>query len=143
MKKARLIAGMTAAIPAAVAFAAPAAAHATQATMAPAQRVPAKGKTVSHPGIQLATFGPQWAVLSESETFYPRSGGHFTLADGTQVYLTCYYSGAPYNSDPYWDHITKAYGPRIHRSITGHLADRHVDIGGAAHLFPYSVVNHC
>src|SRR5215831_21219979 len=130
MKKARLVAGMTAVIPAAGAFVAPAAAHATQATTASAQQVPAKGKTVLHPGVQLAAFGPQWAVLSESETLYQRSGLHRTLPDGTQVYLTCYYSGAPYASDKYWDHITKyRFGTSRTFDVTGHLADRHVDIG--------------
>jgi len=62
MKKARLIAGMTAAIPAAVGgFAAPAAAHAAQATATLAHQAPAKGKTVMRHDVQAATTGgPGW-----------------------------------------------------------------------------------
>ena len=72
MKKARLIAGMTAAIPAAAGgFAVHAATHATTAS---ADQVPVKGKTMYH-GIQLAATGPQWASLSFGETLHFRNGG--------------------------------------------------------------------
>jgi hypothetical protein len=77
MKKARLIAGMTAAIPALGAFAAPAAAHAT--TASPHQ---VKGKTVLLQGIRQETKGPQWASLSESEIFHPRTGNPTKVPKG-------------------------------------------------------------
>jgi hypothetical protein len=141
MKRARLIAGVTAAIPAAAGgFAAPAAAHAAQATTASAQQRPGNGKTVQHYGIQLATTGPQWAPLSESEILYYRSGGTQWLRDGTRVFVTCYYHGAP-GQDPWWDHITSKWSPGALHPVpaTGHVADRHVDFGGAHHYYPFSV----
>src|SRR5215831_3513400 len=128
MKKARLIAGMTAAIPAAGAFAAPAAAHATQATTASPHQV--NGKTVLLQGILPETFGPQWASLSVPETLYFRNGGSFYPYSGL-IYVTCYYSGAPHKSDPYWDHFTKYYeGHVLITSRPGHLWDGHVDFNG-------------
>lgn len=138
MKKARLIAGLTAAIPAAGAFAVPAAAHATQATTASAHQV--KGKTVLLHGNLPATFGPQWVEVSAPETLYFRNGGSFYPYEG-QIYVTCYYSGAPHNNDPYWDHFTKWY--EGHVQITnrpGHLWDGHVDFNGQ--LAP-QVLPHC
>jgi hypothetical protein len=133
MKKARLIAGMTAAIPAAAGgFAVPAAAHAAQATTALAHQAPAMGKTVVRHGMQAATTGARSASLSENETLYIRSGGTKGLAHGTLVYITCYYKGnTGYASDPYWDHVTHEFLPMIYNwSYVGHVADAHVDLDG-------------
>ena len=137
MKKARLIAGMTAAIPAVGAFAVPAAAHATQATTASPHQV--KGKTVLHQGMQPATFGPQWAEVSYPETLYFRSGGTYPDYEG-QIYVTCYYSGNPHKSDPYWDHFTKFYEGRVQIARSGHLWDGHVDFNGQP---APKVLKHC
>jgi hypothetical protein len=132
MKKARLIAGVTAVIPAAVGgFAVPTAAHAAQATTAAAQQV--KGKTVLHAGIQRRTSGPGWYSISAPETLYFRNGGSFPHYLGMGIYVTCYYTGAP-GSDPYWDHFTKYIVPPrgggVVTSRAGHVADAHVDMNG-------------
>jgi hypothetical protein len=119
----------------------PAAAHAAQATTASPHQV--KGKTVQHHGIRPNATGPQWAPLSETQTFYKRGGGTSMLTDGVLVFVTCYYSGAP-GPDPYWDHITGWYPPGAHHihSVTGHVADRHVSFPG--HKYPFSVgIPHC
>jgi hypothetical protein len=137
MKKARLIAGMTAAIPAAGALAIPAAAHATQATTASPHQV--KGKTVLLHGLLPETFGPQWAEVSYPETLYFRSGGTYPDYSG-QIYVTCYYSGAPHTNDKYWDHFTKFYEGRVQIARAGHLWDGHVDFNGQ--LAP-QVLPHC
>ena len=131
MKKARLITGMTAAIPAAVGgFAAPAAAHTTQATTAQVQQRPATGKTVVHHGIR-PTYG-QWWPLSHSDTLYLRSGGSTVLPDQDQVFVTCYYSGTVYFGDKYWDHIIRYFvPPHFEVSKTGHLRDRWVHLPNA------------
>jgi hypothetical protein len=144
MKKARLIAGMTAAIPAAAGgFAAPAAAHATQATTAPAHQVPVKGKTVQHHGMQADTTGPAFYSLSVSETLYLRTGGQTLLTAFDLVYVTCYYSGAPHKSDPYWDHVTDEIVAftNHHLHLTGHLWDGHVDMNGKTP--PNNGIPHC
>ena len=133
MKKARLIAGMTAAIPAAVGgFAAPAAAHAAQATATLAHQAPAKGKTVMRHDVQAATTGgPGWYSLSFGETLYFRNGGSHFLPAGWSVFVTCYYKGNTGNPDPYWDHIS-AYRLLGITSVqaVGHIADRHVNLNG-------------
>ena len=141
MKKARLIAGVTAAIPTAAGFAVPAA-HATQAR-ALAHQAPAKGKTVAYNGIRPDT-GPGWYEVSSPETLYFRDGGSYPDYWGMGVYVTCYYSGAP-GPDPYWDHFTKYISPTryggVVRSRVGHVADRHVDLNGH---FPKSYgIPHC
>jgi len=131
MKKARLIAGLTAAIPAAAGgFAVPAAAHAAQATTTSAQQV--KGKTVLLQGTQLAATGAKWASLSENEILYTQSGARKGLAHGTSVYITCYYKGnTGFASDPYWDHVTHEFFPLIiNWTYVGHVADAHVDLDG-------------
>jgi hypothetical protein len=142
MKKARLIAGMAAAIPAAGAFAVPAAAHTTQATTALAHQAPANGKTVLHYGIP--DTGTGWYEVSTPATLYFTTGGTYPNYQGVGVYVTCYYSGAP-GPDPYWDHFTKYISPTrgggVTRSRTGHVADRHVDLNGH---FPNSYgIRHC
>ena len=128
MKKARLIAGMTAAIPAAAGgFAVHAATHATTAS---ADQVPVKGKTMYH-GIQLAATGPQWASLSFGETLHFRNGGTGFLPAGYSVFVTCYYTGNTGNPDPYWDHISayRLLGVTSVQAV-GHIADRHVNLNG-------------
>lgn len=143
MKKTRLITAMTAAIPAAAGgFAAPVAAHATQATMAQAQQRPATGKTVVPHGMRPEATGSQWAPLSHSDTLYFRSGGSTVLPDQDQVFITCYYSGTTYLGDKYWDHITRYLEGRFEVSKTGHLRDRWVHLPNAE-FPPAAGIPHC
>jgi hypothetical protein len=141
MKKAKLIAGMTAAIPAAAGFAGPAAAHTNQSGTT-AHETFQNGKSVHLQAPRVNTTS-LWAPLSQSETLYYRSGGHTTLVVGYPVYVTCYYSGAPYKTDPYWDHITKiSYLGQQPNDVTGHLADLHVSLPGHE-LPPAAGIPHC
>ena len=138
MKKARLIAGMTAAIPAATGFAVPAAAHAQPTAPEVARTV----KTVQ-PQVQVDT-GARWAPLSASEILYSPNGKNIaSLVVGYSVYITCYYSGAPYKADKYWDHVTKiSYEGNPSNNVTGHVADLHVSLPN--HEFPAAAgIPHC
>jgi hypothetical protein len=144
MKKARLIAGVTAAIPAAAGgFAAPAAAHAAQATTVSAHQVSVKGKTVLHYGIRPDTYGRGWYSLSAPETAYFRNGGQRHMTQSSEVSINCYYTGNTGYADPYWDHFTKWYivGTRYYNYQSGHIADAHVDMEGVE--APQNGIPHC
>ena len=144
MKRARLIAGMTAAIPAAVGgLAAPATAHAAQATTTLAHQAPAKGKTVTSHSMLAAHKAAKWASLSFGETMHFAKGGTAFFPAGWSVFVTCYYTGNTGTPDPYWDHIsayrtfiTTITGP----NAVGHIADRHVNLNG---LPPNVGIPHC
>jgi hypothetical protein len=143
MKRAKLVAGMTAIIPAvtAVGLAPQAAAHASTASGVRAEQASLTGKSVALALRQApAAVSSVWASLSHSDTFYYRSGGTLTLPRGWLVYVTCYYSGAPY-ADPYWDHVTKEGSKGGYETnYTGHIADRYVDLSG----YPKSAgIPHC
>ena len=132
MKKARLVAGVTAAIPVATGgLTVPAAAHTTQVTAAPAQQALGQGKTVRHHAIGPDTYGIAWYPLSATETLYYRHGGSTRLPAGYSVFVTCYYKGTTgYASDPYWDHVSGYRDQHSYVSAIGHIADAHVDMGG-------------
>lgn len=93
------------------------------------------------PGIAEAAsrWGP---IIHGPAPFFFRSGGEFVLNDGSSVHVTCYYSGAPFTSDPYWDHANKERFPGGgERTASGHIADHYVNLGG---LFPASAgIPHC
>jgi hypothetical protein len=146
MKKARLIAGVTAAVPVAVGgFAAPAAANVAQPTTAKAHQAPVTGKTVLNLNciFGCAGHGPGWYSVSVPETLHLRSGVSIKDYSGS-VYVTCYYTGDTEFKDPYWDHFTK-YTARntIHPviSATGHIADQGVDMSGR--VPPHNSIPHC
>ncbi|HEY1640395.1 MAG TPA: hypothetical protein VGG35_06895 [Streptosporangiaceae bacterium] len=129
--------GMTAVAPAAVATAmAPAAAHA--ATDGPAQHGTAQSGKIITPAVT------KWAgIVHPPAPFYlPNNNEDGTFTTGQSVHVTCYYTGAPYASDPYWDHITGMRSKGVSYSFfTGHVADYHVNLGGR---FPSSVgIPHC
>src|SRR5689334_22826633 len=107
MKKARLIVGVTAAIPvAAGGFAAPAAAQAN-ATTASAHQVPSKGKTAVLHGLAALMSGVGFYNMSLPETLYFRGGSTLPNFD-YDVYVTCYYKGNTGYNDPYCVHFTKS-----------------------------------
>jgi hypothetical protein len=143
VKRGRLITGMAAAIPvvAATGFAAPAAAHASQDGAQRADNPLPNGKSVVLTHRPQVVNGAVWASLTHSDTLYIKSGGSIVLPRHEFVFVTCYYSGAPY-ADPYWDHVTKEVSSNGYTTTyTGHLADRYVSLGG---YYPKSVgIPHC
>jgi hypothetical protein len=134
MKKVQLIVGMTAIIPAVVAtgVTAPTAAQAAQVHQAAAPTTSVTGKRVVLDRRERAVAdGPRWAeVLGSPKTVYFRSGPTRTYYGGLSVYVTCYYPGAPYRGDRYWDHFTWLRQPLISSPITGHVADVFVNFSG-------------
>jgi len=145
MKRVKLIAGMTAAIPAAVGgLAAPAAAHAAQATTTLAHQAPAKGKTVMRHSMLEARRVAKWAPLSFGETMHFAKGGTAFFPAGWSVFVTCYYTGNTGTPDPYWDHISAYRNQGIFSvngpNAVGHIADRHVNLNGTP---PQAGIPHC
>ena len=136
MKKVRVIGGAIAMVPAAAA-----------ALVAPtaAQAAPAGGKAVALTEDRLApqATGPKWGfIINGPASFYKRNGGYSLISEGWSVYVTCYYTGAGFPHDNYWDHITEIRSPfGGYRNVTGHVADYYVSLG---HKYPTSVgIPHC
>jgi hypothetical protein len=141
MKKARLIAGMTAAIPAAAGgFAAPAAAHAATAA---AQVQPAKGKTVlNHATIACTNCGPGWYQVINGTLYSPGGAVLFPNPYSGSVHVTCYYKGnTGFPHDPYFDHFVSKLYPNGRHPTVGHVADQYVDLGN--HLPTSFGIPHC
>jgi hypothetical protein len=141
MKKVRVIGGVIAAVPAtAAALVAPAAAQAAPT----AQAAPAAGKTVAlAEGRLIPATAPRWGyIVNGPASFYKRTGGEILVPDGSSVYVTCYYTGAGFPHDNYWDHVTQIRSPfGGYRNVTGHVADYYVSLN---HKYPTSAgIPHC
>jgi len=145
MKKARLVVGVTAAVPVAVGgFAAPAAAHVAQPTTAKAHQAPVTGKTVlNHATIACTGCGPGWYQVINGK-MYSR-GGAIIPPNPYQgsAHVTCYYRGdTGFPNDPYFDHFISMFFVRVGRQpAVGHVADQYVDLGN--HLPTSFGIPHC
>jgi|SRR5215471_400065 len=144
MKKARLIVGVTAAVPVAVGgFAAPAAAHVAQPTTAKAHQAPVTGKTVlNHAAMACTNCGPGWYQITGGVMYNP-NGGIIAAAYNGWAHITCYYKGnTGFTHDPYFDHFVSMSFPRTGRQpAVGHVADQYVDLGN--HLPTSFGIPHC
>jgi hypothetical protein len=101
-----------------------------------------KGKQVQLDQGRLAATHSRWASIDYAPVkYYIRTGGTASIGYGTSVYVTCYYSGAPYH-DPYWDHATELYEVGTGVVVeSGHVADSFVNLGGK--VPPKAGIPHC
>jgi hypothetical protein len=145
LKKARYIIGLAGLAPVAVGLMTPAAANG-----ASAHRPIDRGESLSakrvnpHSHKTRAARAPEywWEIYKGPATLWYHDGGHQQLFNGSEVLVTCYYSGAPWASDPYWDHVIEEQSKLGHVTshYSGHVADHYADLGGQ---YPYSYISHC
>jgi hypothetical protein len=145
MKKIRYIAGV---VPVATGLVALPAAYAGAAAGHAIQAKPTRTHTVSLHHIRGSAAMPEKVVsagiIHGPAPLHARSGGTVTLDNGATVSISCYYSGAPWASDKYWDHVFREdsiSGVVGLFTIVGHVADHYVNLGGR---YPASVgIPHC